>query len=104
MPDLKTTANDALSDMLEMLKAEAATGAKDAAALLETATRLTTGAMKLSGKDQLQALESIGLGVTSGLAAIANERKRAIFQNIIGNTLGFVSNILKAGLGMLGKG
>ncbi len=103
MSAIKTTVNDALSDMLEMLKAEAQTGAKDAAALLEVATRLTTGAMRLTGNDQLQALESIGLGVANGLAAIANERKRAIFQNIIQSTLGFASNILKMGLGILGR-
>ena len=104
MPNLKTTVNDGLSDMLEILKAEAATGAKDAAALLEVAGKLSMACMKLSGLDQLQALESIGHGCKSGLAAIANERKRAIFQNILQASLGHLANIAKAGLGMLGKG
>lgn len=99
MADIKTTVNDALDDMLEMLKREAAQGAADAKGLLETAARLTAGALKLSGNDQLQALESIGHGCKSGLAAIANERKRAIFQNILQNSLGFAANILKATLG-----
>lgn len=104
MPDLNTTVNGALEDMLTMLKQEAATGAKDSLKLLEDATRLTTGVMKLTGKDQLEGLESIGYGCISGLAAIANERKRAIFQNILTNSLKFVTDIAKSGLGMLGKG
>lgn len=104
MADIKTSVNDGLHDLMEILKAEAATGAKDAAGLLEVAGKLSLAAMKLSGVDQLQALESIGHGCKSGLAAIANERKRAIFQNILSSTLGHLTNILKAGLGMLGKG
>ena len=104
MADIKTTVSVALGDMLEILKAEAAQGAEDAKQLLEAAGRLSLSAMKLSGVDQLQALESIGHGCKSGLAAIANERKRAIFQNILQNSLGFIMNIAKAGLGMLGKG
>ncbi len=102
MADLKTTVNDALGDMLQMLRAEAVTGGKEAIALLDTATKLTGGVMKLSGRDQLEGLESIGHGCKSGLAAIANERKRAIFQNIIQSTIDFASNIAKVGIGILG--
>ena len=99
---LKTTVSDALHDMLQMLRGEALSAGKEGIELLGTATKLTEGVMKLSGKDQLQGLESIGHGCKSGLAAIANEHKRKIFANIIQSTLDFASNLAKVGLGILG--
>jgi hypothetical protein len=98
-PNIQTDAKAVLHDMLEMLKHEAKTGAADAALLLKQASEITNKVMALTGQDLLQSLESIGHGCKSGLAAIANERKRAIFANIIQSSLGFASSILGSILG-----
>lgn len=99
IPNIESDAKSVLHDMLEMLKHEAQTGAADAALLLKQAAELTNKVMALTGTDLLQSLESIGHGCKSGLAAIANERKRAIFANILQSSLGFASNILGTLLG-----
>lgn len=101
--ELKSTVNGVLTDMLTMLEAEAKAAGKEGLALLEQATALTKPVMSLSGEAQLRGLESIGHGLKSGLAAIANEKARSMLDSLLTRSLNFASTIAQAGLGMLGK-
>lgn len=103
MSDLKNSVNDVLNDMLVMLETEGKNAGKEGLALIETAHALTQPVMKLSGEAQLHALESIGHGCKSGLAAIANEHSRNLLDSLISRSLNFAAAIGKAALGGLGS-
>lgn len=101
--ELKNSVNDVLADMLIMLESQARVAGKEGLALLELAHQLTAPVMKLTGVDQVRGLTSIGHGLKSGLAAIANEQARALLDSLISRSLGFAAAVGKAALGMLGK-
>lgn len=99
--DLKTDVNTVLADMATMATEAAKSGGEDAVKLAQRAADLTANAIKISDpRDKLEALESIGHGMKSGLAAIANKEARALLDNILGRSLDFAKTILG---GLLGK-
>lgn len=101
--DLKTEVNDVLRDMTTMATAAAKSGGKEAVELAKQAADLTADAIKITDPmDKLQALESIGHGMKSGLAAIANRQAREALENILGRSLNFAKTLLGGVLGLLG--
>lgn len=99
--DLKTEVNDVLADMATMATAAAKDAGQDAVKLAKRAADLTADAIKISDPlEKLQALESIGHGMKSGLAAIANRQAREALENILGRSLNFAKTLLG---GVLGK-
>lgn len=101
---LRTAANDVLNDLLRMLESEARRGVKEVLLLHEQAQVLIKPVLALEGDDKLRGIERIGHGLKSGLANIAKERLRNMWANVIQNSLGHASNIVKAGLGVLFQG
>lgn len=101
--DLKTEVNDVLRDMTTMATEAAKAGGQEAIALAKQAADLTADAIKIDDPlDKLQALESIGHGMKSGLAAIANRQAREALENILGRSLNFAKTLLGGVLGLLG--
>jgi hypothetical protein len=95
--------SDVLRDMLVTAESEARNAGDEGIELLELAHELATPVMLLEGESQLQGLESIGHGLKSGLAAITNEKSRALLESIFERSLNFATLIGKATLGKLGS-
>ena len=99
--DLKTNVDDVLADMAKMATQAAKSAGADAVQLAQRATDLTAAAIAISDpEEKLEALESIGHGMKSGLAAIANREARDLLDGILARSLGFAKSILG---GLLGK-
>ena len=99
--DLETNVNSVLSDLATMATAAAKNAGQEAIALANKAARLTEDVIRIQDQNEkLQALESIGHAMKSGLAAIANKEARALLDNIISRSLGFATTLLG---GLLGK-
>ena len=101
--DLRSNVDDVLRDMATMATAAATDGGKDAIELAKRAADLTADAIKIADPlEKMQALESIGHGMKSGLAAIANRQAREALENILGRSLNFAKTLLGGVLGLLG--
>lgn len=96
MEPLTITVDDVLKDLPEMLKEAGKEYGQDALDLALLAEQLTEPVLKLSGRAKMQALESIGHGMKSGLAAITNEHARSFLDDLITNTLKFAKTIGRA--------
>lgn len=99
--DLQTDVNKVLADMAKMAAAAAKDAGEDAIKLAQRAADIAAKCATISDPlEKLQALESVGHGMKSGLAAIANKRAREALDNIIGRSLDFAKTILGGLLGM----
>lgn len=99
--DLQSNVNSVLSDMATMATAAAKQGGKEAVELAKRASEIAERCIRIPDlAEKLQALESVGNGLKSGLAAIANKQARELLDNILSRSLGFATSLLG---GLLGR-
>lgn len=99
---LKTDVNTVLADLGTLAIQAAKQGGEDAVKLAQRAADLTAEVIKIADpKEKLEALESIGHAMKSGLAAIANKQARALLDSVIGRSLDFAKTLLGGVLGLL---